>query len=135
MTRARLLLIAAIFTMSAGNAPLPHVSGAIWRNPANSVHIRAQTCDERMCGVVVWANEKAKADARRGGLEPLVGAPLFRDFSQQNPGVWRGRVFVPDIGRTFSGTIRVLGDGRLEAKGCLIGRMGCRSQIWTRVHS
>ena len=133
MTRTRLLWIAVIFTMSIANAPAPHVSGAIWRNPSNSVHIRAQTCDDRICGVVVWANEKAKADARRGGLDQLVGAQLFRDFHQQKQGVWRGRVFVPDIGQTFSGSIRVLGEGRMEAKGCVIGRLGCRSQILTRV--
>jgi uncharacterized protein (DUF2147 family) len=47
--------------------------------------------------------------------------------------VWRGRVFVPDIGRTFTGRVTVLDSNRLEANGCLVGRIGCRSQIWTRV--
>lgn len=108
-------------------------SSNVWRNPSNSVHIRSEHCGDRICGVVVWASEKAKADARKGSQKPLVGSQLFRDFVEERPGVWRGQVFVPDIGRTFTGTIRVVDANRLEAKGCLLGNMGCRSQQWVRV--
>jgi hypothetical protein len=48
--------------------------------------------------------------------------------------VWRGSVFVPDIGQTFSGTITTLDDRRMEGKGCLTGRIMCKSQIWTKVN-
>lgn len=86
-----------------------------------------------MCGVVVWANEKATADAKRGGTDPLVGAELFRDFVMEKPGRWRGKVFVPDIGMTFSGTITVIDDRTLKGDGCLVGRIACKSQTWTRL--
>jgi len=131
--RCKPLIALLILAATAGNAPASNISGTIWRNPANSVHIRAEPCDNRMCGVVIWANDKAKADARKGSPDPLVGAQLFRDFEQEQPSVWRGRVFVPDIGRTFTGRVTVLDSNRLEANGCLVGRIGCRSQIWTRV--
>ncbi|MFX4086885.1 DUF2147 domain-containing protein [Sphingobium yanoikuyae] len=104
-----------------------------WRNPKNTVHVRAEHCGRRICGVVVWANDKAKADARKGGTDPLVGSRLFKDFVPDKPGVWRGRIFVPDIGQTFSGTITMLDDRRIEGSGCLLRRVGCRSQIWTRI--
>ncbi len=108
-------------------------SFGIWRNPQNSVHVRAQPCGEHMCGIVVWANEKAKADAARGGTATLTGSALFRDFTLQKPGVWRGRVFVPDIDKTFSGTVSVIDPDHLKGSGCLLGRIGCKSQIWTRI--
>lgn len=108
-------------------------SFGVWSNPQGSVHVRAQPCGKHMCGVVVWANEKARADAARGGTRQLVGATLFRDFVREKPGVWRGRVFVPDIGKTFSGTISVIDEKHLEGKGCLTGRIGCRSQVWTLI--
>ncbi|MGE4431120.1 MAG: DUF2147 domain-containing protein [Sphingobium sp.] len=108
-------------------------SFGVWRNPSNSVHIRAQPCDAQMCGVVVWANEKAKADAAKGSKTPLVGSTLFRDFRQEKPGVWRGKVYVPDIGKTFSGTISILDAQHIEGKGCLVGKIGCKSQTWTRL--
>jgi uncharacterized protein (DUF2147 family) len=86
-----------------------------------------------MCGTVVWANAKAQADARKGGTAELVGAELFRDFVRENETVWRGKVYVPDIDRTFSGTITMVDPRTLRANGCLIGRIGCKSQVWTRV--
>lgn len=108
-------------------------SFGIWKNPKGSVHVRVEPCGTRMCGVVVWANEKAKADARKGGTDPLIGSQLFRDFTPERPGIWHGKVFVPDIGKTFSGTIRVIDDNTIVGSGCLIGRVGCKSQQWTRL--
>lgn len=104
-----------------------------WRNSQNSVHVRVEPCGQRMCGVVVWANEKARADAARGGTPNLVGATLFKDFRLQKPGLWRGKVFVPDIGKTFSGTIELVDATHLKGIGCLVGRIGCKSQSWTRI--
>lgn len=105
----------------------------VWHNPSNSVHVRSYPCGAKICGAVVWANDKASADARRGGTDPLVGAELFRDFTPSGPDLWRGKVFVPDLNKTFSGTVRRVDDDTLEAKGCLVGRIGCRAQIWKRV--
>ena len=123
------------------DAPAGAVSGAgkgtaqlvasEWRNPGNSVHIRITPCGERMCGTVIWASEKAKADARKGGTEKLVGADLFREFRQVGPGSYKGRVFVPDMNRTFSGHMRIEGDSMI-GKGCVLGFI-CKSQTWTRI--
>lgn len=122
--------LAILFSQHAAAADR---SFGVWRNPSNSVHVRAQPCGERMCGVVVWASDKAKADARRGGTDMLVGAALFRDFTLDKPGKWRGKVFVPDIAKTFSGTVTVIDNDTLEGKGCLLGGIGCKSQTWTRL--
>ena len=124
------LLVAAGSAQAAERAE--HSFG-VWRNPQNSVHVRAEPCGARMCGVVVWANDKAKADAARGGTERLEGEKLFRDFTRAGAGQWRGKVFVPDIGKTFSGTIRVIDATHAEGKGCLVGRVGGKAQVWTRV--
>ena len=126
------LIDIAMLPALAQAAPADRSRG-IWRNPSNSVHIRAHPCGQTMCGTVIWASEKAKADAKRGGTDPLIGAQLFSGFVQEKNGVWRGKVFVPDIGKTFSGTITVVNERRLRGAGCLIGRIGCKSQIWTRV--
>ncbi|QDK35731.1 DUF2147 domain-containing protein (plasmid) [Sphingomonas sp. IC081] len=131
--RIALGIAAALFiaTMPA-SLSATGTSFGTWSNPQGSVHVRVEPCGSEMCGVVIWANDKAKADARRGGTDPLIGSALFRGFVQERPGVWRGRVFVPDIGKTFSGTISVIDDDHVRGAGCLVGRIGCRSQIWTR---
>ncbi|ARR56280.1 hypothetical protein HY78_23890 [Rhizorhabdus wittichii DC-6] len=125
-------LALASVPVAAGAARADQSFGT-WRNPQNSVHVRAEPCGQRMCGVVVWANDKARADAARGGTDKLVGATLFKDFRLQKPGLWRGKVFVPDIGKTFSGTIEVVDETHLKGSGCLVGRIGCKSQSWTRI--
>ena len=106
----------------------------VLRNPSNSVHVRVHQCGKSRCGTVVWANEKAKADSARGGTRNLVGTQLFRDFKEVSPKVWKGKVFVPDINKVFTGTGTVKDKNTVVARGCLIGSIGCKSQTWKRVH-
>ena len=126
-----LAAIAGLLLASPGTSlPTPKV----WANPSNSVHIRSHPCGEQaMCGTVVWASDKAKADAARGGTKTLVGTQLFRNFRLIRPGVWKGKVFVPDINKTFSGTVTLLGTDKLVGRGCLALGIGCKSQTWTRI--
>ena len=105
----------------------------VLRNPQNSVHVRIHPCGKTRCGTVVWANAKAKADSARGGTPNLVGTELFREFREVSPKVWKGKVFVPDVNRVFTGTGTVKDKDTIVARGCLIGNMGCKSQVWTRV--
>jgi uncharacterized protein (DUF2147 family) len=103
-----------------------------WRNPRNSVHVQLVHCGQAMCGVVVWASEKAKADARASGTDPLIGINLLRDFVRTPDGKWRGKVFVPDLRKTVSGTVTVVDSQSFQARSCALGFV-CRTQVWTRV--
>lgn len=105
----------------------------VWRNPKNSVHVRVRPCGKSRCGTIVWANDKAKADSARGGTPNLVGTELFRDFREVSPRVWKGKVFVPDLNRIFTGTGTIKDQNTVVARGCLMGNIGCKSQTWTRV--
>ena len=105
----------------------------VWRNPHNTVHVDIRPCEQSVCGYVVWASEKARRDAREGGTPELVGQQLFRDFSPGKNGVWKGRVFVPDLGKVFSGSAERLDGRSLKAKGCLFANVLCKSQVWVRV--
>ena len=105
----------------------------VWRNPRNTVHVRIQPCGPAMCGTVVWASPSAQRRAREAGTPNLIGAQLFRQLHRAEGGSWAGRVFVPDLRRTVSGTLRVRGPNTVVASGCLLGRMLCRSQTWTRI--
>ncbi len=131
--RRLLTLIALSLAMPAGAAPPAPKWAGVWRNAANSVHLRTAPCGRgAMCGTVIWANAKARADvAARGNT--LVGAQLFRDFRDAGDGVWEGEVYIPDVDRTFSGTITPQGSNMLIGEGCLFGSFGCRQQVWTRV--
>lgn len=122
--------LAVSTTASAQGDPSIH---GVWRNPKNSVHVEIKPCAAGACGYVVWATEKAKADAREGGTKELIGLQLLRDFSQDKKGTWRGKVFVPDLNRTFTGSAELAGPTTLKAKGCFV--VLCKSQTWTRINS
>lgn len=104
-----------------------------WANPRGTVHVRYQSCGQgAICGTVVWASAKAIADAKRGGTANLVGTRIFRDLHRDGPNRWKGRVFAPDLDQSLSGTVTVRGR-QMVGEGCLIGKLGCKSQVWTRV--
>ena len=105
----------------------------VLRNPQNSVHVRIHPCGKTRCGTVVWANAKAKADSARGGTPNLVGTELFREFREVSPKVWKGKVFVPDVNRVFTGTGTIKDKDTIVARGCLLGSIGCKSEVWKRV--
>lgn len=127
-----ILAAALLAAPAAATPPAPRWAG-VWRNAANSVHLRAAPCGRgAMCGTVIWASAKARADVAARGRK-LIGTQLFRDFRAAGDGVWEGQVYVPDIDRSFSGTITQDGPNTLIGEGCLLGTFGCKQQIWTRV--
>lgn len=129
-----ILGLAALGTALAAASPaLAAAPAGIWANPAKSVHVAFTQCGRALCGTVIWASEKAKADARLGGTPQLVGAQLFRNFVEAGPGHWTGEVFVPDIGQTLSGTIERINATTLRGEGCLFQGFGCKAQTWTRI--
>lgn len=127
------LIVATPLAAQAGGGGVMLAAASEWRNPKDSVRIRFAPCgQDRMCGVVTWASDKAKADARRGGTEQLVGTNLFRDFQRVAPGQYKGRVFVPDMNRTFAGHMEIKGDSMI-GKGCVLAGLICKQQVWTRI--
>ncbi|QNN65457.1 DUF2147 domain-containing protein [Sphingomonas rhizophila] len=103
-----------------------------WRNPSETVVIVIGPCGTELCGRVQWASEKATVDARKGGTDPLVGATLLSRIVARGPNRWDARLFVPDLNRTSKAQLRVAPSGTLKVTGCAVGRMICKSQIWTR---
>lgn len=134
----RRTLISALIVAATGLAA-PASAGAqeqiygVWRNPKNSVHIDIQPCGEYLCGRVVWANAHAREDARKGGTKELVGSQLLRNFAPGKGGAWKGKVFVPDLNVTVSGTAELIDANTLKARGCFFAGLGCKAQNWKRV--
>jgi uncharacterized protein (DUF2147 family) len=127
-------VLCAAAPLEARAAAEPSLFG-VWKNPKNSVHVDIRPCPQGACGVVVWASEKAKRDAREGGTKELVGLQLFREFQPKKNGVWQGKVFIPDLNRTFTGSAEPVDARTLRAKGCLFANVLCKTQTWTRVES
>jgi len=105
----------------------------VWRNPKDTVHIELKPCGGQVCGFVVWASEKAEAAARKVSGKALLGQQLMRNFVIGSDHVGRGKVYVPDLNATFSGTAQQVDARTLRARGCLLANVLCKSQVWTRI--
>jgi uncharacterized protein (DUF2147 family) len=104
-----------------------------WINPRGSVVVETGSCGNDLCGKVSWASAEAKQDASAAGINPLIGIELLQDYSRAQNGIWHGRVYVPDMRRTFQSTISVQDPKDLRISGCLLGGLVCKSQIWHRL--
>lgn len=129
------LVFAATFCACAGQAADLTTFGGIWRNPRDNVHLELRPCGAYLCGYVVWASDAATTSTRRRSKTELVGKQLMRDFSPGDGRIGRGKVFVPDLGMTFSGTAERLDAHTIKARGCVVGNLICKSQLWTRIDS
>lgn len=104
----------------------------VWRNPKNTVHMEIRTCGEASCGYVVWATPGADAASRKGSGKPIMGQQILRDFVWDQRGYWKGKVYAPDVNLTVSGFAEQMGSDTLKARGCLLGKLICKTQVWTR---
>ncbi len=118
---------------SAAAIAAPASPVGIWRNPKNTVHMEIRPCGAASCGYVIWSTPKADADARKGSGKPLVGQQILREFVWDKRGYYKGKVYAPDVNLTVSGTAEPIGDAGLKARGCLVGRMLCKTQVWKRL--
>ena len=59
----------------------------------------------------------------------LIGTAILYGLTAEE-GVWRGQVYDPKTGRTYTSEVRRNGSGTLEVKGCF-GPL-CQTQVWKR---
>ena len=123
------LSLVAVASPASASAPFE----GRWVNPKKSVIIEVAPCGPAYCGTVVWATDKAKANARKGGTENLIGTRLISGVRRTGDGTYRGRGFVPKQNITAPATVRVAGPNTLVVKGCALGFI-CKEQRWTRVN-
>lgn len=135
-----------IFTAAAAAAAffvigLPALAGpatadafGVWRNPKDNVHVEIRPCGAAACGTVIWATPKTQAKAREAGTSSLIGTQVLKNLELDGRrGLWRGKVFVPELNRDFIGVAEPVDAKRLLAKGCVFGGLLCRSQVWTKI--
>ena len=126
----------AAASAQAGTPPDPGRAAAswagTWTNGNNTMHVRAAPCGDAMCGIVIWADEKTKADIAARG-RTLLGTQVFREFRQTGPNEWKGKVYVPAIDQTVSGRIELTDPDHITASGCALFGFGCQTRHWKRI--
>ncbi len=138
MFRTTLIAVAAAGAL-AGPALAADVTG-LWATPANGGQVEIARCGNSLCGKLVTSQHikedpglkdvKNKDAAQRS--RTLKGLQMLYDFTG-GPSKWTGgKVYNPEDGGTYSGTIELLSDRQLKLKGCVVAPL-CKTQVWNRV--
>ena len=129
---------ASAFVAHASTPAMAQASGddnpvlGIWQNPDGTVSVRTEYCGKNLCGVVVSASAKAQADARRAGVDNLVGEHLLQNFVRVDTTAWSGTAFVPDMNTHVAAHLTLIDPDHLKISGCELGGLVCKSQVWTK---
>lgn len=105
-----------------------------WENPKHSMVVNVSRCNaEDYCAIVIKASPKAQANARKGGTEHFVGTEILR-VRPAGDRTFKGTAFDPESNMHVAATVRMLGPGVMNLKGCAIFGLVCEEQRWTKVN-
>lgn len=112
--------------------------GGRWVTEEKDAVIAIRRCGKALCGTLerflvlpaggndqrdVNNSDPAKRERKLLGLPILLGLTEDKDL-------WRGQIYDPKSGRTYTSEVRRKGPGSLEVKGCF-GPL-CRTQEWRK---
>ncbi|MGE0671419.1 MAG: DUF2147 domain-containing protein [Methylibium sp.] len=109
--------------------PLRDLQGEWW-TPGFNARVRIEACGEdAVCGRIVWLwDEQPQGIADKS---PLLGKPVIERMRAGEPGRWSGgRLYNPEDGRDYKGTLQLRSASTLVVSGCVL--FVCQTQVWRR---
>jgi uncharacterized protein (DUF2147 family) len=101
-----------------------------WWTPGFGARVRIEPCGDALCGRIVWVWDEAPAPA--ADAAPLVGREVITRMRADGVQRWSGgRLFNPEDGREYRGSLQLTSPSRLVLEGCVL--VVCRQQVWRRV--
>jgi uncharacterized protein (DUF2147 family) len=121
-------------------APLPTLAAdatGVWQRPSGTSRIEITPCGSALCGTLVWL-KTPRADTRNPDpakrSRSLLGTRTVIGMKPTgSAGVWKGKVYNAEDGKTYSGRMTLEGANKLSLKGCVLGGLICRGETWNRV--
>jgi len=71
-------------------------------DPSTTVRVQDRPCGPTICGYVLFATDRAKGERRS---QRAHGNSAVQPCGPDKPAFWKGKVFAPDIDKTFSDTM------------------------------
>ena len=140
MAAVVLPLVAGITAPSAVRAS---EAEGIWAMSNGKVTVRVANCGGNLCARIVGLKEpisridgKPKIDRENPNpslrKRPLIGLSILIGMQPAGTGLWKGAIYNPDDGQTYSATVRH--DGRtIKVKGC-VAAVFCKTNTFVRTN-
>lgn len=136
------LMIAAVLVLAAVPAQAADPIGGRWVTQEKDAVVAIKRCGNQAkaawCGtlekfLVLPAGGADQRDVNNADPAKrerrLLGLPILIRLTEDND-LWRGEIYDPKSGRTYTSEVRRKGANALEVKGCF--GMLCRTQEWKK---
>jgi len=127
--KAALLPLLLAGSACAAAEPARDLQGEWW-TPGFNARVRIEACSEdAVCVRIVWLwNDKPEGIADK---TPLLGKPVIERMRAGEAGQWSGgRLYNPEDGRDYKGTLQLRSPSTLVVSGCVL--FICQTQVWRR---
>lgn len=136
--------VAAILVMAAGlhgaNAAEP---SGVWSMSNGKVTVKVSNCGANLCARIVGLKEpiskidgKPKVDRENPDPSlrnrPLMGLSILVGMKPTGKGEWKGAIYNPDDGKTYSATVKHQGN-TMKVKGC-VASIFCKTNTFMKVN-
>ncbi len=107
------------------------------------VMVKVTDCGGGLCGSIIGLKEpiskidgKPKVDRENPDeskrKRPLIGLDIMIGMKPAGDGQWKGAIYNPDDGKTYSATVRLDGE-TMKVKGCVLGIL-CKTNNFVRIN-
>ena len=132
------ILFAAMTPAAAAGEP----SGT-WAMSNGKVTVKVSNCGANLCARIVGLKEpiskidgKPKVDRENPDpalrKRPLIGLSILIGMKPAGDGQWKGAIYNPDDGKTYSATVNHKGD-TMKVKGCVAAVL-CKTNTFVKVN-
>ena len=137
----RAALASILLCAASGGSALAANPEGVWSMTNGKVTVSVDDCGGNLCATIVGLKEpiskidgKPKVDrenpdpAKR--QRPLIGLSILIGMKPAGENFWKGAIYNPDDGRTYSATVSQDGD-QMKVKGCVAG-VFCKTNTFVR---
>jgi uncharacterized protein (DUF2147 family) len=126
---SRLLILALLAAFRAAPAWAQTDLAGEWWTPGFNARVRIEPCGDAICGRIVWLWDDTPT--KIADKTPLVGKVVIDRMRAAESGRWTGgRLYNPEDGRDYKGSLQLQSPTRLVVDGCVL--FICRTQVWRR---
>ena len=142
MKFAATLAVATLIALPSAPARADSPAAGTWRMTDGKVTVRISECGAGLCGTIVGLKKPNDSHGRpkRDKENPnpalrnrqVIGLTILSNMKPNGSNSWKGTIYNPDDGRTYSSRMKLQGDSTMKVEGCVASVL-CKSMKFTRI--
>jgi uncharacterized protein (DUF2147 family) len=135
------MLTAGVSTL-AGAALAEDEASGVWRLDNGKVTVRVTPCGANLCGTVIAlkkphdknGNPRLDKENPKASLRsrPVIGLTILSNMKPSGDNSWKGTIYNPDDGNTYTSNMKLQGGGVMKVQGC-VASVFCKTMKFVKV--